>query len=67
MRRRPVEVEVVVVAAELEEGLQVAFLPARPAAPHPDPERAVGQQVLRAGREAQVRLGALAQAEVAGR
>ncbi len=66
MRARPEEIEVVVVAAELEEGLQVALLPARPPAAHPHLERAIGQQVLRARREPEIRLGPLAQPQVGG-
>ena len=65
---RPVQVEVVVVAAQLDEGLRdrAPPIPApRPAQPHP--ERPVGQQVLRPRRKAEIGLGALALAEVLAR
>ena len=58
--RHMIEVEVVLVLADLDVELEVTFVPAHPPPACPDAEAAILEEVLVArGREAQVRLGVL--------
>ena len=64
VHRRAVHVEVVLVAPELHERVELPVLPpAVPVAAHPEAQRLVRHEVLGALREAEVRLGALVEAE----
>ena len=65
VRRRPVHVEVAIVTSELHEGLEVAAFPPGTVPARPHAKLPIVEEVLRAGGEAEVRLGALVEEEVA--
>jgi hypothetical protein len=55
--RRAIHIEVSIVAAQLDERLDIALLPPVSATSHPHPQTSISQHVLRAGREAEVGFG----------